>query len=210
MLVAVSSICYSQQVITKYYKKRPFETEVDAKKARYSVTTINEENGVQTVTEKDLEKDAIISSHRGDEPIGVWGTGKNTLDFDFQVKYSTGICVGDPEVGEIMTWYQDLSDIGYTAPVIDGNYTGMSNFLIRNLRYPAQARRYGIEGAVILSFAITSQGNVENIVVSKGVHIVLDKEAVRLIRLLKFSKPPMVNGKPVTICATFPLRFKLN
>ena len=59
------------------------------------------------------------------------------------------------------------------------------------------------------SFIVTKDGQIENIVVNKGVDITLDKEAVRILRALKFSTPPLLNGRPVNICVKFPISFRL-
>ena len=76
--------------------------------------------------------------------------------------------------------------------------------------YPAKARRSGTEGAVKTSFTLTKEGSIENIIITKGTDIVLDKESVRILRELKFSTPPALNGQPVSLCVTLPLTFKLS
>ncbi|MFZ1678757.1 MAG: energy transducer TonB, partial [Saprospiraceae bacterium] len=64
-------------------------------------------------------------------------------------------------------------------------------------------------GQVILSFTITKEGNVEDIIVLRGANILLDKEAVRVIRQLSFSNPGMLDGKPVKICVKLPVKYVL-
>ena len=50
----------------------------------------------------------------------------------------------------------------------------------------------------------------ENIVVKRGVDISLDKEAVRVLRELKFSSPPTVNGQAYAFkCLVLPVKYKL-
>lgn len=98
----------------------------------------------------------------------------------------------------------------YTAPVLETGEVDVMAIIRKNLRYPAYARRNGVDGTVQMVFTITKEGKVEDIVVVKGVHVSLDKEAVRMVRLLKFAKPAMVNGEPADVCVKFPIRYKLN
>lgn len=204
LLLALASVCVAQKTQVKYYKSLPFEREVKPEKAKFSETTV-EENGVTTVTVMDVKNNKLVYAHRGDEPIGVWSSG---LNFDFQLVYAIDTCMSKDAVS-IKSWmYNDVA-IGYTAPVLEGDYLDVMAFIRRNLRYPATARRYGIQGTVHVAFTITEEGKIENIIVMKGVHVVLDKEAVRLFRSMKFAKPAMLNGKPVKVCARFPLTYKL-
>lgn len=67
----------------------------------------------------------------------------------------------------------------------------------------------GLNGSVQLSFIITKEGVVKDIIVTKGVDIALDKEAVRVIRKLKFSAPSMLKGEPVEVCIKMPMSFRM-
>ena len=63
---------------------------------------------------------------------------------------------------------------------------------------------------VFLKFTITSAGLIENIAILKGAHITLDKEAVRIIKLLKFVTPPSLKGKNQSVCVMMPIMFMIN
>lgn len=209
-----ATICIAQSTETKYYWNRSMDQEVEKEKAKYE-EIITENNGVKTTTIKDLKKDEVTSSEswNGDEPVGTWviltGKGPEPLDYNFELNYTETGCK-DPADKQIKAWFQDDPAIGYTAPLIEGKDTDPISFIVRYLRYPAKARISGIEGTVYLEFSISEEGVIENILVTKGVHITLDKEAVRILRAFKFSKPPMLNGKAQKICTTFPLKYKLS
>jgi TonB family protein len=49
-------------------------------------------------------------------------------------------------------------------------------YLTNNIRYPAEARRNGIEGAVDVEFTIDSEGNVTDIDIIKGISTDIDSE----------------------------------
>jgi TonB family protein len=207
-LLATPFICSAQTKETKYYRSRPFTEEVAPEKAKYAVTT-ETDNGVVITTTAELKKQKVeySSTYRGKEPWGVWiiGTGKGAekLDFNFELIYADKTCEN-----AITTFFLDSPETAYTAPIVDG-YESYVSFIGRNLRYPSPARRNGIQGAVYLAFTITAQGEIKDVIITKGVDVNLDKEAMRLLRKVKFSAPPKVNGQPQEICVKMPLKFKL-
>lgn len=209
----VSMVTYAQTSETKYYRSRPFEEEVSKEKAKYS-ETITEENGIVTTTVTNLKKNQIESRYRGDEPVGKWigltGTGPEELDFDFVMQYGKNNCVNPESMSSIQDFFSDNSAVSYIAPVVDYKDPQLMTFLRHKLRYPAKARRTGVQGTVHLAFTITTEATIQDIIVTEGVDISLDKEAVRVIRALKLSNPALLNGKPQEVCVHMPLRFKLN
>ena len=92
-------------------------------------------------------------------------------------------------------------------PKYPGGHAAMERFFVANLRYPDGEE--GINGKIIIQFAVDTFGNVINIKISKGICHELDQEAIRLIRLLKGWTPATLNGRkivyyltqPFTICA---------
>ena len=208
--------CNAQTSETKYYKtSSQGEEEVSKDKAKYSRTITQNQDGSITTTRTNLKKNIVENSEtlKGEEPIGTWiylrGNGPAEMDYNFELIYSQEECPKENMVPNIDNYFVDNPEQGYVAPKIPTDEESLSRFIGRNLVYPSKARRGGIQGAVGVTFTITKQGNTENVYVNKGVHLLLDKEAARVIRKLKFSKPPMVNGQPVDVCITMPLRFKL-
>jgi TonB family protein len=207
------TLCKGQTTETRFYRDRVLENEVQKDHARYS-QTVSDDNGIKTEIIKDLKKNEVVFSEswKGDEPVGTWvgltGKGPETRDYNFELVYENESCSNASDAEHIEDWQNDNVSLGYKAPLIMGE-KNLITYVVKNLRYPAIARRQGINGTVHLEFILTKEGTIENIVVTKGVHIMLDKEAVRLIRGLKLSSPPMLNGQPCKVCAKFPLRYKL-
>ena len=204
--------CASQTINTTYYKTRTMEEEVAKDKARFSQTTTINADGSITTERKDLKKNQVYSRQvlKEEEPVGTWiylgGVGPIEIDYDFTVDYSEETCVKNLNIKDYFT---DDKAIGYVAPKIS---TGNSflEFVGKNIVYPGKAMRERITGKVYLTFDITKEGIIENIRVKKGVHLLLDKEAVRIIRKLKFVSPPKINGQPRSLCATTAILFHLN
>lgn len=213
-LLSFSFVGGAQNTETKYYRNKPFEEEVPQAKAKYSRTT-TEENGTMTTTTKNLKNGQIENSEtwKGDEPIGTWviltGKGPEELDYNFEIPYGEKDCSNVEALEGITDFFKNNAAVAYIAPRIDYKDPELSSFIVHTLRYPYKARRNGIQGAVELAFTVTKEGSIQDIVVTRGVHMLLDKEAVRLFRKLKLSSPPMLNGKPHEVCVKMPLKFKL-
>ncbi len=90
-----------------------------------------------------------------------------------------------------------------------GGFEAMGKFLAKNMKYPAQARRMGIEGSVFVSFVIDREGNISEPQVIKGISAECDKEAVRVVSLMPPWKPGKQNGKPVKCRFVLPIKFRL-
>jgi TonB family protein len=214
VLLLVSVQAYAQTTETKYYSSYEMIKEVAPQKAKFSKTISTDVNGVVTTTTSSLKNGTVTSSEtfRGDEPYGIWiyqrarGTGE--LDYNFELVYSEKLCGGSDMVVNSDDFFKDDASLKYQAPKFAGGKTLMEA-VFSQLIYPAYARRRGIQGKVMTSFTITKEGKVENIVVNEGVNLYLDKEAVRILRTMKFSSPPTIDGEPVEVCVSFPITFKL-
>src|ERR1700752_1025144 len=69
-------------------------------------------------------------------------------------------------------------------PDIYGGNEEMKRFLHDHLIYPAEDLKSKKEGTVSLNFVVTKEGKTENIRVSKSVSPDINKEALRLVKLL--------------------------
>lgn len=82
-------------------------------------------------------------------------------------------------------------------------------YVAENLRYPAEAIEKGIEGKVYVQFVIDTAGKVTTPKVVRGIHPLLDAEAIRLINEMPDWMPGQVNGKPVNGSFFLPVNFVL-
>jgi periplasmic protein TonB len=124
----------------------------------------------------------------------------------------TGEIVFDEPVEEVVKEGND-EDIIFTVveqqAEFEGGFEAMAKFLGKNMKYPAQARRMGIEGSVFVSFIIDKDGNISDPQVIKGISADCDKEAVRVVKLMPPWKPGKQNGKAVKCRFVLPIKFKL-
>ncbi|WP_457652901.1 energy transducer TonB [Rhodocaloribacter sp.] len=78
----------------------------------------------------------------------------------------------------------------------------------RVVRYPALAKKAGIEGRVIVQFVVDEQGRVVDPVVVRGLGAGCDEEAVRAVRRARF-RPGTQRGEPVKVKMSVPILFRL-
>ncbi|MBK0402915.1 TonB family protein [Adhaeribacter sp. BT258] len=77
------------------------------------------------------------------------------------------------------------------------------------VKYPQEAMRQGISGTVVLSYLITESGKLTDILVLKPLGGGCSEEAVRAIYPMKqlIWIPGNINGEPVTVKYTLPIKF---
>ena len=98
-----------------------------------------------------------------------------------------------------------------TYPTFNGkDVNAFSKWVNEHLTYPEEAKNKGIEGRVIVQFVITEDGKLTNVKILRGVHPLLDKEAVRAIKSAPQAwKPGKLGTKPIKCTYTFPVIFKI-
>ncbi len=95
-------------------------------------------------------------------------------------------------------------------PVFQGRTAeAFREYLQKNLVYPEEAKEKNITGKVYVKMTVNSKGEVTDVKVVRGVHPLLDKEAVRIVESSPLWEPGKQNGKAVAVAFTFPIEFKL-
>ncbi len=131
------------------------------------------------------------------------------IDLDVEMTESTVIetvvfdqAPEEEEVEEIFTIVED-------QPTPDGGMAAFYQFVQKNLKYPAQARRMGIEGKVFVQFVVDKDGKLTEVQAVKGIGAGCDEEAVRVIEGAPKWKPGKQRGRAVKVRMILPITFKL-
>ena len=80
--------------------------------------------------------------------------------------------------------------------------------IVRNFKYPKEAKKNKIQGRVFVQFIIGTGGYID-IIKTRGPNNLLEKEAQRIISLLPKFKPGVFNGKTVRVPFSVPVIFRL-
>lgn len=94
-------------------------------------------------------------------------------------------------------------------PEFPGGMVELMKWLNRNLKYPVMAQRQKIEGKVVVSFIINKDGSITDAKVEKSVDPSLDREAMRVVRMMPKWKPGIENNQPCRTMFAIPIVFKL-
>jgi len=94
-------------------------------------------------------------------------------------------------------------------PQYPGGEEALIRFIQKNLQYPQMERDNDIQGRVIVKFIVNEDGSVSDAQVKKGVSPGIDKEALRVIRMLPKFIPGKQQGKLVKVYFLLPVKFKL-
>ncbi len=78
-----------------------------------------------------------------------------------------------------------------------GGLEAFYKYLGREMKYPRQAQRMGIEGRVFVQFVVERNGSLTDIKVVKGIGAGCDEEAMRVLSNTPKWKPGKQRGRPV-------------
>ena len=94
-------------------------------------------------------------------------------------------------------------------PEFPGGIVQFMKWLTRNLRYPPIAQSQRMQGKVVVSFIINKDGSIASPTIVQSVDPVLDREALRVVKMMPRWKPGLQNGKPCRTMFAIPVNFQL-
>ncbi len=131
------------------------------------------------------------------------------VDLDVEITEETAIeeiIVSDePEEEEA----DEIFTIVEEQPTPNGGMAAFYAFVRKNLKYPSQARRMGIEGKVFVQFVVDKDGKITDVQAIKGIGAGCDEEAIRVLKNHPKWKAGKQRGRPVRVRMVIPITFKL-
>ena len=94
-------------------------------------------------------------------------------------------------------------------PEFPGGMAECMKYLSKNINYPEDCKKEGIQGRVIVQFVVDKDGSIKDPTIARGVHPSLDKEALRVLSSMPNWKPGKQKGEAVKVRYTIPVMFKL-
>ena len=102
-----------------------------------------------------------------------------------------------------------MGDVVERQPYFPGGQQALLEFLRQNVNYPEQARKDSIEGRVVLSFVVETDGSITEPTVVRSLHPLLDAEALRVIKLMPKWEPGYQGDSLVRVKYNLPFTFKM-
>ena len=135
---------------------------------------------------------------------------KIEVNFDVDVKEKTVIKEVVIAAAPVEEKVDTIFDVVETQPEPPGGMSAWNQYLSKNLKYPTQARRMGIEGSVIVVFVVNTDGSIQDVDVLRGIGGGCDEEAVKVVSNAPKWTPGKQRGRPVRTRMRLPIRFKLS
>ena len=104
---------------------------------------------------------------------------------------------------------QQVFDVVEQMPEYPGGMQALFEYLSQNVKYPEDAEKQKIEGRVIATFVVETDGTISNVEVVKPVFPSLDAEAIRVLSGMPKWTPGKQSGKVVSVKYTVPISFNL-
>jgi TonB family protein len=118
-----------------------------------------------------------------------------------------GIVMEEPPLAPSDT--STLRTSAEVMPTLQGrDYQGMVAYIQQQVHWPEDSGRVDAEGRVFVRFTVGTDGLVHGAEVLKGIHPLLNAEALRVVQALTGFTPGRQNGRPVPVSLTVPVTFQ--
>lgn len=94
-------------------------------------------------------------------------------------------------------------------PEFPGGMEGLMQYISRNIKYPVEAHKAGIQGRVMIQLIVDKEGNAGHAKIVQGTDSLLNAEALRIVSNMPKWKPGTQRGQAVNVKYTFPIMFKI-
>ena len=95
-------------------------------------------------------------------------------------------------------------------PQFPGGTEAMYKFLGENIKFPEAAKIAHVSGKVFLSFVVTTEGEIKEVTILKGMGFGIDEEALRVMSQMPRWTPGKQSGKPLNVRYNLPIAFELD
>lgn len=103
----------------------------------------------------------------------------------------------------------EVYDIVDDLPQFPGGQSALMQYLSENTQYPKEIQEKKIQGIVLVTFIVNTDGSISDTKVLRSVHPALSQEALRVTNSMPKWAPGKKNGTPVRTKFSIPFTFKL-
>jgi TonB family protein len=86
----------------------------------------------------------------------------------------------------------------------------IQSYIKNNFKFPNELNNHNIEGILSVEFRVKTDGTVVGARISRSLHPMLDAAALKMVEGMPKWKPGTVNGKPLEVTYTLPIRINGN
>jgi periplasmic protein TonB len=157
---------------------------------------------------------SVKGQFENDKKIGVWEYYDRSGQLEQKIDFRSNRIITTKPMTLITDYFVKDGNLFKEVtpdevPILQGGQSAII-YYIWNLRYPADARRMGTEGKVLISATITEDGKMIDEEILDGPGNGLQEEALRVIQMIPDEwMPGKINGKISDIKIVIPVTFKL-
>lgn len=136
---------------------------------------------------------------------------KVDVDLNVEVDQETVVeqVVQQQKTEAVVEEIEEVFEVVEEGATPSGGYPAFYEYIRKNLKYPAQARRMGVEGKVYVQFVVDKDGSLTEVKAIKGIGAGCDEEAMRVVKEAAKWKPGKQRGRSVKQRIVMPIAFKL-
>lgn len=90
-----------------------------------------------------------------------------------------------------------------------GGDVALYDWMRKNMKYPEECRKQGIQGRVVISFVVNKDGSIVDLETVRSPHPALAEEGLRVVKSMPKWKPAKEGGKVVRSRFNIPIMFRL-
>lgn len=176
-------------------------------KLRYLKGTLKLFSGVDTTFYRDGNIKSVINYHDSKfhgELLSYYENGQlRRKELYKQDSLISSIC-----------YTSEGADTTYFPYIVQAEYPGgtakLSTYIQKNINYPYEALKNGIEGTVVIGFIVEENGSISNFKVLKSPDQLLSEEALRILKAMPEWTPGQMEGQPERMIIRAPIKFKVS
>ena len=181
--------------------------------ARVSVINLNGMVSYSCLTDQD--GNFILREHNPENMIRIIKTGykefKGIINSDNPVVTLTKLKDNGNESNTGNSQFEEALEMAADElPEFPGGTVSLLEYLRKNIKYPALCRENNVQGRVVVSFTIDTDGSITDAEVVRSVDPLLDAEALRTISQMPAWKPGKKDGNIVKVRYSVPINFRLD
>ena len=181
--------------------------------ARVSVINLN--GMVSYSCQTDQDGNFILREHNPENMIRIIKTGykefKGIINSDNPVVTLTKLKDNGNASKEGNSQFEEALEMAADElPEFPGGTVSLMEYLRKNIKYPAVCRENNVQGRVVVSFIIDTDGTITDAEVVRSVDPLLDAEALRTISQMPAWKPGKKDGNIVKVKYSVPINFRLD
>ena len=143
------------------------------------------------------------------QELKVADPGQKDIKGDPNAEIKIDEPVGNADVKQVTEDINKVYDVVEVLPSFPGGPDKFTQYLGKNIRYPAVDRENNTQGKAIMQFVVERDGSLTDIKSLRAPTQAMADEATRVLKASPKWKPGIQNGRPVRAQYTVPINFSL-